>query len=523
MKKKFLSVLLSAVLVSSLITACGNKASTSGAEEKDGQSNDQLSFSYTLSGQYLNWMECLNYWPEMQKKSGVSIELINGGETNSAYYQNIDLSVSSQELPDAAIVKQAQCFVYGNQGAFKDLAPLIKEYAPNVQKYIDKNPEYAKRITTSDGKIFGITAENPLYVFLTFYRADHFKKAGITKNPTTIKEFTDVLRKLKAEFGSEQGYYPWVGRESYMHFAEAFNALDYIDEDGKIHGLYNDSKGNGLGYDVFSDGFREMVTWYAQLYKEGLIDPEWVTGTGTEEEWQTKFLTGKGSVSDDFFSRPTWFMNNGGPENDPDYDIQVMDLFKTQDGQSAKRYQPYMRSDRYLVIPQSSKNEVAVLTFLNWLYSDEGREMMYYGIDGVNTEKQADGTRKWLYDFGIEAVKPVGDENFGIYQDRLTFPYPVNNGAYYQSLDDRTNAYCGDYFNKFAEYSYQILYTEEQSMQRSNLLAKYETEFTSAVLEFVNGNIEMNDTNWEKFLDRMNAAGYSEICAIDQAAYDAMA
>ena len=40
------------------------------------------------------------------------------------------------------MVRLTQAKVYGAQGAFVDLAPYIKKYAPHIQAYIDSNPEY---------------------------------------------------------------------------------------------------------------------------------------------------------------------------------------------------------------------------------------------------------------------------------------------------------------------------------------------------------------------------------------------
>lgn len=519
MKKRVIAGMLSAALVGFLLAGCGGTTSGSqAASTSGGDSAGSLSFSYALPNRYKVWLEDLNYWQNMQEMSGVTIELSDSGESDDAYYQSIDLQVGSGEMPDAAIVRQSQAFVYGAQGALLDLKPLIEEKAPNLQKYIEENPDYAAMITASDGSIYGLGVENPLYTNLTFYRSDHFEKAGITELPATIEEFTDVLRTLRDAYSDVQGYYPWVGREGYLHFAECFLCNDSIGDDGTVNGVYN----GGNGYNIYADGFRDMVEWYNTLYEEKLIDPEWVMGTATEEEWQTKFLTGQGSVSDDFFTRPTWFTSNGGPENDPDYNIEVMDLFQTTDGQTAHRYFDYVNLNRYFVISANSKNVDAIMKFLDWLYSEEGQEVMHYGIDGVNTEKQADGTYKWIADFAVESVKPVGEPNIGIYQDRLTFPYPVDNQAYYESLDSKVQEYCFDYFEKYASYSKQLIYTEAQLEERSNLLAKYETEFTSSVLSFVKGDVEINDENWNAFLDKMEAAGYSQINQIDQEAYDAM-
>jgi len=485
------------------------------AQDKEAGS---LQFSYLMPNRYQLWMEDLSYWEDMQKLSKVTIDLVDSGESDNSYYQSIDLLVGSGDLPDAAIVRQSQASVYGAQGAFKDLQPLIEEYAPNVKAYIEANPDYAKMVTSSDRKIYGLGIENPLYTNVTFYRSDHFEKADITANPTTIAEFTDTLRTLRIYYDDVQGYYPWIGRENYLHYAECFESNDSIDESGTVHGIYN----GGTGYDIYAKGFQDMIEWYHTLYEEKLIDPEWVMGTATEEEWQTKMLTGQGSVCDDFFSRPTWFASNGGPENDPDYAIDVMDLFQTNSGDTACRYQNYINLDRYLVIPETAENTEAVMRFLDWLFSDEGLEVMHYGIDGINTEKQEDGTYKWIAEFAVEAIKPVGEENYGVYQDRLTFPYPVDNETYYESLDAKVQEYCSDYFGKYASYASQIIYTEAQQEERSNLLAKYDTEFAAGVLSFVKGETEINDTNWQAFLDKMENAGYSKINAIDQEAYDAM-
>jgi putative aldouronate transport system substrate-binding protein len=523
-KIKAAALVLSLTMVASAMAGCSSSTPSSSGSTSGSADGAKLSFTYNLEGKYLNWMKDLAIWPEMQKQSNTDITLVNGGDDDDHYYQNIDLKVSSGGLGDAAIARLSQVQVYGAQGAFQDLAPLIDKYAPNIKKYIDSNPEYKSMVTDKDGHIYGITAEYPLITNVTFYREDMFKAAGITSNPTTIADFTKTLETLKTKFGSTQGYYPFTGRDSYLHFAECFGADDYIDDSGKVHGIYDYGIGNGTGYDVHAAGFKDMLTWYNQLYTKGLIDPEWVAGTQTEETWQTKMLTGKGTVGDDFPTRPTWFMNNGGPSNDKNYSIKVMNFFKDTKGNDIKRwnYDATIRTDRYLVIPAASKNAEAVLKFEDFLFSDKGLQLMHYGIEGTTTEKQSDGTYKWLKDFGAEAVKPLGTTNYGMYQDRLTFPFPVDNAAYYDSLDTLTKSYASDYFTKYAKAAKPIVYSADQQKQRSQLLAKYQTEFTAEVLGFVNGKTAINDANWAKFLADMDSDGYTAIHKIDQDAYDAM-
>ena len=122
MKKRVIAGMLSAALVGSLLAGCGGTTSGSqAASTSGGDSAGSLSFSYALPNRYKVWLEDLNYWQNMQEMSGVTIELSDSGESDDAYYQSIDLQVGSGEMPDAAIVRQSQAFVYGAQGALIDL------------------------------------------------------------------------------------------------------------------------------------------------------------------------------------------------------------------------------------------------------------------------------------------------------------------------------------------------------------------------------------------------------------------
>lgn len=520
--KRFISSAVILALLVVVMSACssnsGNTASQTGSQQGsiEQQGSEPISFSYVLPGKFLNWMQDLAWYPEFTKNANAQIDLINGGD-NDQYYQNIDLKVGSGDLKDAAIANIAQTQTYGAQGAFTDLKPLIEKYAPNLKKYLDENPDYTNLVTSSDGKIYGICAEYPKISYVTFYREDMFTKAGITQAPASIAEFTDALVKLKATYGSDQSFYPFTGRDGFLRFAEYFNANDQIDSNGKVHGIYN----NGLGYDVHSTGFKDMIAWYADLYQKKLIDPEWVAGTNSEDSWGTKMLTGKGAVSDDFFTRPTWFMTNGGPSNDKNYSIKVMPAFKDASGAQVMRptYAPIYNTDRFMVVSSKSKNAISVVKLLDFIYSDKGREIMDYGVEGTSYEVK-DGQKQFTYDWGVEAAKPLGTVNNAIWQDRLTFPLPVDNNAYYNSLDAFTKSYCVDYFTNNVKAYPQIKYTADQLKERSNLKAKVETEFNADILNFVTGKTPMSD--WDAFVTKMTDQGYDKVTAIDQAAFDAM-
>ena len=99
------------------------------------------------------------------------------------------------------MTKLAQTNVYGPQGVFADLAPYIEKYAPNLQKYIDDNPDYKALVSDADGHIYGLCKETPIFADLIGYRVDHFKAAGIDPDSiVTVDDFTKHW-KLEAYYG----------------------------------------------------------------------------------------------------------------------------------------------------------------------------------------------------------------------------------------------------------------------------------------------------------------------------------
>ncbi len=505
-----------------LATACsggGNKENAaSPSASEGGTSGGAASFSYMMAGKYINWLNDLKWFPVLQKETNTKIELVNGGEDDDAYKKNLELKIGSGQFPDSGIVSIAQAEVYGAQGLFLDLKPYIDQFAPNIKAFLDNNPEYAKMVSTKDGKIFGLEQEYPTISNVTFYRADLFEKAGITKTPRTIEEFTDALRKLKETFKSDSSFYPFTGREGYLKYTEAFGANDKI-VDGKVHGIYE----NGQGTDIHSEGFKKLIEWYIQLYNEKLIDPEWVAGTATEESWQTKMLTGKGAVGNDFFTRPSWFMNNGGPQNDPNYSIKVMDPFLDASGNqtmlppATEKY----KSDRVFVINAKAKDKAeAIVKFMDYVFSEKGRTLMDYGVEG-ESYKTVNGAKEYLVKFEEQGNKPIGTPVWNFLQDRLTFPAPVNNEAYYQWMDDLTKSFATTFFDKYTSKDFSSLkYSTEQLKERTTLLAKIKPEVNAVLVKFITGQLKMTD--WDRFLNDMDKIGYSKVVEIDQAAYDAM-
>ena len=502
------SILLMSCVAALGLAACGK------SEEKSSDG----SFTYMMHSKFVDWLKDDYRYDEAKKQTGVDVKFVKGADDDADYYASVDQKLISKNFPDSGIVSISQSRVYGKQGAFLDLKPYIDKYGPNIKKYINENPDYKKLVTSDGDKIYGIISEAPSFADFIFYRKDHFEKAGITKVPTNVDEFTDALRKLKAYYGKDNpNYYPFSGREQFVRFQSEFDAQAKI-ENGKSTGIFDNAKN---GTDIYTDGYKKMVEWYADLYKEGLIDPEWVDGSATEESWESKMLTGKTSVGYDHYTRPSWFMDNGGPSNDKDYQIAIMPYLKNINGQpSVHNTETKYNVLRAMVVNASSKDKAKdIIKYMDFYFSKKGQNLFNWGVEG-KTYKVIDGKKEYTVSYEKEETTPAGEKHWSFLNDRLTFAKPVDNEAFHQWNGELVKEAAEKYFNNENLKTYMPLdYTPEQSKELADLQAKVTEAVNAGVTKFVKGQRPMSE--WNQFLNEMEDMGYKKVVKIQQEAYDA--
>lgn len=194
------AAVLATAMVGTLLTGCGGGSASATASTGDGtaaasstESSGDGDNTYTMfmRSTYVDWIKELKWYDVAEERTGIHVDYISGPEEFNDVYSEIDQRVISGDLPDAVMTKLAQTSVYGPQGVFADLAPYIEKYAPNLQKYIDDNPDYKALVTDKDGHIYGLCKETPIFADLIGYRVDQFKAAGIDPDSiVTIDDFT---------------------------------------------------------------------------------------------------------------------------------------------------------------------------------------------------------------------------------------------------------------------------------------------------------------------------------------------
>ena len=265
--KKFLSLmLLVAMLITSVIslTACPSESTTGGSE---------INMDIDLSKK-----PTLNV---LMPNSGKSVEEVNSDPTALLIEQLTGYKTKYTQLPADAtstlntilMDKEKYDVMKLTKDQFADLVDqdmllelpieVLQKFAPDMLENISQE---SWDVVTVDGKIYGIperassdNIENPIV-----FNYDIMMELNLDV-PTTLDEFTSVLRALKAHLG----YAPLT--------FDKFTPLVYaISSAFGIYSNWQDYNGEVLFY-MNAPRYNEYVEYMHSLYAEGLIDLEVAT------------------------------------------------------------------------------------------------------------------------------------------------------------------------------------------------------------------------------------------------------
>lgn len=200
---------------------------------------------------------------------------------SGAYENQLNLGLASGELPDVVRISNYRIFEQGaKEGFWADLTEVYDQYGNDWMKMIKQKYPAAFEFATVDGKLYGIPPlnDNRQFASLLWIRDDWLKNLNL-KPPATINEMIGVARAftfndpdgngrndtyglalnngiVEGGFASIAGFLSAFGIPAYGHISY------YRGTDGKMTFSYLDPR------------MKDALTVLAQMYKEGLIDPE---------------------------------------------------------------------------------------------------------------------------------------------------------------------------------------------------------------------------------------------------------
>ncbi len=536
--KKLTAVSLILVMMAAALSGCssskstdktnngtGNDPQTTQGADNSGSSDTvtpATSYKMFMRSQYADWIKELKWYDAAEEKTGIHVEYVEGPEEIADTYTEVDERIASGTLPDAAMVNLAQAKVYGEQGAFVDLAPYIKKYAPNLQAYIDSNPDYKSYVSSDNGAIYGLVKESPIFADLIGYRADQFKEAGIdAASVKTVDDFTAAMETLKKYYGAkDKNYYPLSGRDSALRFAAWFGAASYADANGSGGVYYNHEKDGS--FNIKADGAYTWIETMKKWYDEGLINPLWVAGTNSEGDWESQTLEGQASIFYDYYNRAEWFMQNVGADGNPNYDMQVLNFLQDASGKTIPVTSSILYQNGCVTAVNSASDEstiAAILKFIDYFYSEEGITLANWGVEGESYTTN-DDSKMFIADYTTEESKAAGEKRWSFLSDRFTVCKPVDQTAFY-SWNTKLIADAANSNFKTENFLDRptLIYSTSQEEELTNLVASVFEGESAGLTAFITGSKELNKDNWNAFIEEMDNMGLSQIEKIQAEAY----
>jgi putative aldouronate transport system substrate-binding protein len=258
------------------------------------------------------------------------------------------------------------------QGVIQPVGDHIKNYSTAYKDYLAKHPELLPFLMEDDGKQYGMTtARNILNIpnHAMWIRQDWLDKFRMPM-PTTTDQVIEFMRRVRDEDPDGNGAKDTWGMGFNYNASGIFKALfgEPMDSFQIVNGHFVDW--------TSTPGYREQLAFRAMLYREGYVDPEYITDTNYTRQRQL-LVTGKTGIY-----LGSWDMGAEWRElkqNVPTANWVPFEPWTTSQGKHGLFQEPpahYM-----IAMNATSKKAQEVMAFADWELTD-GWFALNYGTEG---------------------------------------------------------------------------------------------------------------------------------------------
>ncbi|MFF2093900.1 extracellular solute-binding protein [Paenibacillus sp. NPDC058174] len=322
------------------------------------------------------------FFQQWQKKTGVALEFTAPptGQTKEA----LNVLLASGDLPDMIEFNFLGDFPGGPEKAISDgyilkLNDLIDQYAPNLKKFLQDNPEIDKMVKTDNGSYYAfpfIRGDEYLRVFQgPIIRKDWLDELGLPV-PETIDDWTTTLTAFKEKKGASA---PFTVNSKPRYFNDSGNGA-FLGAFGVNRGFYQED--GEVKFGPAEAGFKQYLGLFRDWYAKGLIDKNIATADTKAVDGNIASGATGASVG-----------NAGGgigkwqplvEANDPKAVLVGAPYPVLNKGETPKfgqKHQAYA-SEGTVAISASAKDPILAVKMLDYGYSEEGRLFFNFGTEG---------------------------------------------------------------------------------------------------------------------------------------------
>lgn len=459
----------------------------------------------------------------IMKKFGVKINFIHPPMGNEA--DQFNLMIASKKLPDIIEWNWAN-YPGGPIKAVEDkvVIPLNKyldKYAPNYKKYLQKDPEARKLITTDRGEIISFAFVREKQWQGVYWgpqlRADWLKKLGLNP-PETVDEWYKVLKAFKTKDPNGNGKLDEIPFSNAATPSNTFSWQGFIvGAWGIIPGFYQE---NGkVKYGVIQPQFKQFAETIRKWYKEGLLDPGMLAPDS--KRWEAKILNNEiGSWVGLGGGNLARFLNiKRNQEHDNVFDIVAVQYPTLKKGETPEFGQMDFRAGPGgAAITTQCKDIPLAMRILDWGYSKEGYMTFNFGILGktykLNEKGEPQYTDEILKNPKLDPLSALA--RYG----RASFSGPFVQSEYYSkqliTWPQQYNAAQVWAKSSNKKRLPPLSFLPDEASRLANIMNRINTYYSEMFDKYVAGRVSNIDT----LVNTIKKMGIDEAIKIYQQAYN---
>ena len=332
-----------------------------------------------------NWL----FFQQVQSKNNVAFDMTE--VPLSDYSQRRSVLLGAGDAPDVIpITKPGEEEPYIASGSLlpiSDYVSLMPHFQHFVEKWGMQDEIEAQR--KLNGKYYMLPGlmEVPRDSNSIAIRSDLFRASGFDGDPQTWDEFADQLEKVMRDHHLQYGLSDRWSFDEPLGATLGFAGPTFGTDAGWAYfdGLFWNEQTGAFEYAGAMDEYRDMLAYFNDLYKRGILDPESLSQDDATAE--AKFTSGQSAAIGSNDQEVVRYRDGFG-----DSAAEIRQI--VQPAGPAGDILGTGRTGAGLMFSSTLADKdtlVATLQFVDWLYySDEGREFAMWGVDGQTYTRNGD-------------------------------------------------------------------------------------------------------------------------------------
>lgn len=518
-KNKTILSTIAALLCITSITGCNKQETTN---------SDQLELKWwavNYAQAYIPSYNDVQAYKEIGKKVGVNINFVNVNVESAA--EQFNLLAASGDLPDIVDYNFAN-YSGGSAKAIEDnliidLTPYINaEKTPNLWQRIEENDMYRRALKNYNNTISvfpSLRDDDSINVsYGPTFRQDWLDELGLSV-PQTIGDWYNVLTAFKTQDPNKNGIADEIPLAADKDVFFGYLAAAY----GVTFKFCKNTDGE-IVYGPIQPEFKAYLEEMNKWYREGLIDSEFASLSRTNIDSKVtndisgafvgyigsqlgNYMNARGKDGSGFklVGAPWPSLDNNSAQYTPSHEI--LDLATSGSG---------------CAITTTNKNVDKTVELLDYCYSQEGYDLLNWGIEGTTYTKE-NGTYKYTdfilnNDEGKDPVAALAPYCLPIYGSGAKIMSADAYDAVGRAIDEQREA-----SKVWADCDKSLCmpvltYTTDESEIISDTMGDIDTYFNEMFVKFVMGVEPLS--NFDSYVEQLEKMGVDKVVKVYRDAYE---